>query len=96
MSDAEREHVGDLLQRASGGSTTIVVPEGATVDTDGLRVTMARVKVFTVRRSELGPVHFLIIGRFTMARSASCTAGGGGWAAHRAFQLSWDRTARRF
>ncbi|HEY6423673.1 MAG TPA: DUF1707 domain-containing protein [Pseudonocardiaceae bacterium] len=48
------------------GSTTIIVPEGATVDTDGLRVTLGSVKDSTVRRIEPGPVHFVITGRSTM------------------------------
>ncbi|MDQ4020547.1 MAG: DUF1707 domain-containing protein [Actinomycetota bacterium] len=82
----------------TGGSTTIVVPEGAIVDTDDLRVTMASVKVFTVRRSEPGPVHFLITGRSTMGEVRVVHSRRwrlGPLTVHRPFRLSWARTARR-
>lgn len=50
----------------TAGSTTIIIPEGATVDTDGLRVTVGSVKDSTVRRISPGRPHFVITGRSTM------------------------------
>jgi hypothetical protein len=82
----------------TGGSTTIVVPEGATVDTDGLCVTVGRVKDSTVRRIEPGPVHFMITGRSTMGEvriSYPRRWRLGPLTVHRPFRLSWGRTARR-
>lgn len=50
----------------TGGSTTIIIPDGATVNTDGLRVTMGSVKDATIHRIAPGPLHFVITGRTTM------------------------------
>lgn len=50
----------------TAGSTTVIVPEGATVNTDELRVTAGSVKDSTVRRIAPGPVHFVITGRALM------------------------------
>lgn len=50
----------------TGGSTTIVIPDGATVNTDRLRVTMGSIKDDTVHRIAPGPLHFVITGRCTM------------------------------
>ncbi|MGH3931670.1 MAG: DUF1707 SHOCT-like domain-containing protein [Pseudonocardiaceae bacterium] len=50
----------------TAGSTTIIIPEGATVDTDGLRVTAGSVRDSTVRRITPGALHFVITGRSTM------------------------------
>jgi Domain of unknown function (DUF1707) len=80
----------------TGGSTTIVVPEGATVDTDGLRVTVGSVRDFTVRRIEPGPVHFVITGRSTMGEvriSHPRRWRLGPLTVHRPFRLSWGRAA---
>ena len=82
----------------TAGSTTIVVPEGATVDTDGLRVTVGSVRDFTVRRIEPGPVHFVITGRSTMGEV--CIVHPKRWrlgpiTVHRPFRLSWGRAGRR-
>ncbi|HEV7451720.1 MAG TPA: DUF1707 domain-containing protein [Pseudonocardiaceae bacterium] len=81
----------------TGGSTTIVVPEGATVDTDGLRVTVGSVKDFTVRRIEPGPVHFVITGRSTMGEVRIAHPRRwrlGPLTVHRPFRLSWGRARR--
>ncbi|MGQ0776021.1 MAG: DUF1707 SHOCT-like domain-containing protein [Pseudonocardiales bacterium] len=50
----------------TAGSTTIIIPEEATVDTDGLRVTAGSVKDSTIRRIAPGELHFVITGRSTM------------------------------
>lgn len=50
----------------TAGSTRIIIPDGATVDTDGLRVLGGSIKDLTVRRLEPGPLHFVIIGRSLM------------------------------
>ncbi|MGH3911819.1 MAG: DUF1707 SHOCT-like domain-containing protein [Pseudonocardiaceae bacterium] len=60
------EPVVSLELDKTGGSTTIVIPDGATVDTDGLRVTAGSVRDSTVRRISPGPLHIVITGRSTM------------------------------
>jgi Domain of unknown function (DUF1707) len=82
----------------SGGSTKIIVPEGATVDTSGLHVTMGSIKVFTVRRIEPGPVHFVITGRSTVGEVRIVRPRRwqlGPLTVHHPFRLSWRRAARR-
>lgn len=81
----------------TAGSTTIVVPDGATVDTDGLRVTMGRVKDSTVRRIAPGTPHFVITGRSTMGEVRIRHPRRwrlGPLAVHRPFRLRWGRTGR--
>jgi hypothetical protein len=78
----------------TAGSTTIVIPDGATVDTDGLRVTAGRVKDFTVRRIAPGPLHFVITGRATMGEVRVRHPRRwrlGPLTVHRPFRLSWGR-----
>ncbi len=82
----------------TGGSATIVVPEGATVDTDGLRVAAGRIKDSTVRRIDPGPVHFVITGHSTVGEVRIVHPRRwqvGPLAVHRPFRLSWTRTSRR-
>lgn len=82
----------------TAGSTTIVVPEGATVNTDGLRVTVGSVRDSTVRRIGPGPVHFVITGRSTMGEVRIVVSRRwrlGPFTVHRPFRLSWDRATRR-
>ncbi len=82
----------------TAGSTKIVVPEGATVDTDGLRVIVGSVKDSTVRRIEPGPVHFVITGHSTMGEVRILHPRRwrlGPLTVHRPFRLSWGHTARR-
>lgn len=50
----------------TAGSTTLIIPDGATVNTDGLRVTMGSIKDDTVHRIAPGALHFVITGRVTM------------------------------
>ncbi|MGH3899448.1 MAG: DUF1707 SHOCT-like domain-containing protein [Pseudonocardiaceae bacterium] len=76
----------------TAGSTTIIVPEGATVDTDSLRVTAGSVNDSTVRRIEPGSVHFVITGRSTMGQVR--IVGPTRWrlgplTVHRPFRISW-------
>lgn len=82
----------------TAGSTTIVVPEGATVDTNGLRVTAGSVKDSTVHRIAPGPVHFVITGRSTMGEVRIVHPRQwrlGPLTVHRPFRLSWGRANRR-
>lgn len=78
----------------TAGSTTIIIPDGATVDTDGLRVTAGSVKDSTVRRIAPGPLHFVITGRCTMGEvriSHPRRWRLGPLTVHRPFRLSWSR-----
>lgn len=79
-----------------GGSIKIIVPEGASVDTTGLHVAMGSIKVFTVRRIEPGPVHFVITGRFAMGEVRIVRPRRwrlGPLTVHHPFRLSWRRAA---
>ncbi|MGH3785807.1 MAG: hypothetical protein ACRDRG_04500 [Pseudonocardiaceae bacterium] len=81
----------------TGGSATIVVPMGATVDTDGLRVAAGRVKDSTVRRIDPGPVHFVLTGHSTMGEIRIVHPRRwqmGPLTVHRPFRLSWGRSSR--
>jgi hypothetical protein len=81
----------------TAGSTTIIVPHGATVNTDGLRVTVGSVKDATVQRLAPGPVHFVITGRATMGEVRIRHPRRwrlGPLTVHRPFRLSWGRTGR--
>ncbi|HEU0127887.1 MAG TPA: DUF1707 domain-containing protein [Pseudonocardiaceae bacterium] len=76
------------------GSTRIIIPDGATVDTDGLRVTAGRIKDSTVRRIVPGPLHFVITGRSTMGEihiRHPRRWGVGPLTVHCPFRLSWGR-----
>jgi Domain of unknown function (DUF1707) len=82
----------------TGGSATIVVPSGATVDTDGLRVAAGRVKDSTVRQIDPGPLHFVITGHSTMGEVRIVHPKRwqvGPLTIHRPFRLSWGRADRR-
>lgn len=82
------------LEIDKSGSTKIIVPEGATVDTTGLHVTMGSVKVFTARRIEPGPVHFVITGRSTMGEVRIVRPRRwrlGPLTVHHPFRLRWGR-----
>ncbi|HEX2301364.1 MAG TPA: DUF1707 domain-containing protein [Pseudonocardiaceae bacterium] len=81
----------------TAGSTTIVIPEGATVDTDGLRVAVGSIKDSTVRRIAPGPVHFVITGRSTMGEVRIRHPRKwrlGPLTVHRPFRLSWGGRGR--
>jgi hypothetical protein len=81
----------------TAGSTRIIIPEGATVDTDGLRVLAGSIKDFTVRRLEPGPLHFVITGRSLMGEVRITHPRQwrlGPLTVHRPFRLSW-RPRRR-
>ena len=81
----------------TAGSTRIIIPEGATVDTDGLRVTAGSVKDSTVRRIAPGPLHFVITGRSTMGEvriSHPRKWRLGPLTVHRPFRLSWSHFGR--
>jgi hypothetical protein len=81
----------------TAGSTTIIVPDGATVDTNGLRVTVGSVKDSTVRRISPGPVHFVISGRATMGEVRIAHPRQwrlGPLTVHRPFRLTWGRAGR--
>lgn len=81
----------------TGGSATIVVPMGATVDTDGLRVAAGRVKDSTVRRIDPGPVHFVLTGHSTIGEVRIVHSRQwqmGPLTVHRPFRLSWGRSSR--
>lgn len=81
----------------TAGSTTIIVPEGATVDTDGLRVAVGSIKDLTVRRIAPGPLHFVITGRSTMGEVRITHPRKwrlGPLTVHRPFRLSWGRRGR--
>ncbi|HEY2764305.1 MAG TPA: DUF1707 domain-containing protein [Pseudonocardiaceae bacterium] len=78
----------------TAGSTTIIVPEGATVDTDGLRVALGSIKDLTVRRIAPGPQHFVITGRSKMGEVRITHPRKwhlGPLTVHRPFRLSWGR-----
>ncbi|MGH4015721.1 MAG: DUF1707 SHOCT-like domain-containing protein [Pseudonocardiaceae bacterium] len=81
----------------TGGSTTIIVPEGATVDTDGLRMTAGSIKDSTIRRIAPGPLHFVITGRSIMGEVRVTHPRRwrlGPLTVHRPFRLSWGRPGR--
>ncbi|MGH3794802.1 MAG: DUF1707 SHOCT-like domain-containing protein [Pseudonocardiaceae bacterium] len=81
----------------TAGSTTIIVPEGATVDTDGLRVAVGSIKDSTVRRIVPGPLHFVITGRSTMGEVRITHPRKwrlGPLTVHRPFRLSWGHRRR--
>ena len=82
----------------TGGSATIVVPMGATVDTDGLRIAAGRIKDSTVRRIDPGPVHFVITGHSTIGEVRIIHPRRwqvGPLTVHRPFRLSWGRASSR-
>lgn len=77
----------------TAGSTRIIIPDGATVDTDGLRVTAGSIKDSTVRRIAPGPLHFVITGRSTMGEVRIGHPRKwrlGPLIVHRPFRLSWS------
>lgn len=81
----------------TAGSTTIIIPDGATVDTDGLRVAVGSIKDSTVRRLSPGTPHFVITGRSTMGEVRIRHPRKwrfGPLTVHRPFRLSWGRTDR--
>lgn len=81
----------------TAGSTTIVVPEGATVDTNGLRVTAGSVKDTTVHRIAPGAVHFVVTGRATMGEVRILHPRQwrlGPLTVHRPFRVTWGRAGR--
>lgn len=81
----------------TASSTRIIIPEGATVDTDGLRVTAGSIKDFTVRRIAPGPLHFVITGRSTMGEVRIAHPRKwrlGPLTVYRPFRLSWRHPGR--
>jgi hypothetical protein len=82
----------------TAGSTTIVVPDGATVDTNGLRMTAGQIKDSTVQRISPGPVHFVITGRVAMGEVRIVHPRQwrfGPLTVHRPFRLTWGHRDRR-